>query len=183
MKIRINHDLMEQISLAKRGISLKRWGTQTIKTTTFVTALATPMLALDGLTLTEVYEEYVLLLKLYSAVYGSAEMFSSPFCKRNAKRQLQKIANQLGDIYVDTNADMLTQAKAYKTEYELECENFPPKVIQHKYIMVPVNNDWGNNERSLHQEHVIGTRDYDLSYGEPEKEKVYSYQIKRIINK
>lgn len=45
--------------------------------------------------------------------------------------------------------------------------------------MVPVHNDWGNNERSLVQEHVVGTRDYVLSYGEPEKNKVYSYGRRR----
>ena len=49
--------------------------------------------------------------------------------------------------------------------------------------MVPVHSNWDNNERSLHQEHVIGTRYYDYSYGEPEKQKQYSYQMKRVINK
>lgn len=52
-----------------------------------------------------------------------------------------------------------------------------------KHVQYDLHNDWGNNERILHQEHVIGTKAYDLSYGEPEKEKVYSYQIKRVINK
>ena len=60
-------------------------------------------------------------------------------------------------------------------------ESFPPKIVQEKYMMVPVNNDWGNNERSVKQEHVIGTRDYALSYGEPEKKKSYSYARRRAI--
>lgn len=183
MKIRMNYELMEQISFAKSGISLKRCGTQIMHKTTFVTAIVTPILAIDGLTLNEIYEEYMLLLTLYSVVFSSAEIISSPFGKRNGKRNLQKIANKLKDIYINTTPEMLMDAKRYKTEFKLNCENFPPKLEEHKYIMVPVNNDWGNNERSLHQEHVIGTRDYDYSYGEPEKQKQYLYQMKRVINK
>ena len=181
MKIRMNYELMEQISLAKRGISLRRCGTQIIHKTTLVTALVTPILATDGLTLNEIYEEYKLLLALYSVVFGSAEIISSPFGKRNGKRNLQIIANKLKDIYIDTNIELLTEAKSYHTEYKLNYETFPPKLEEHKYIMVAVNNDWGNNERSLHQEHIIGTRYYDYSYGEPDKEKVYSYARKRAI--
>ena len=48
--------------------------------------------------------------------------------------------------------------------------------------MVPVHNDWGNNERAVMQEYVIGSSSYAISYGEPEKKKVYSYKTKRLIN-
>ena len=48
---------------------------------------------------------------------------------------------------------------------------------------MPVHNDWDNNERSLVQEHIIGTKEYFLSHGEPKSDKVYSYHTRRVINK
>lgn len=183
MKIRTNYDLMEEISLAKRGISLKRYRNNVLKYTAFGMTLMAPILSIDGLTKAEVLEELDYFLKIYTIMYGGTEIIFSLFEKRIAHDKLQSLANQLGNIYVDTNAEMLMDAKRYKTEYKLDFEQSPPALVQHKYIMVPVHNDWGNNERSLHQEHVIGTKDYDYSYGEPEKEKQYTYQMKRVINK
>ena len=183
MKIRTNYDLIEEATMAKRGFSLKRYGKEVTRATILCTAVVTPFLAGDGITSLEVAEIILHSFKTYSILYGTADVLLSGLEKTAAIQDLTALANRLGNIYVDTNAHMLTEVRAYKTEYKLNCEKFPPKLEEHKYIMVPVNNDWGNNERSLHQEHIVGTKNYDLSYGEPEKEKVYAYQMKRVINK
>ena len=183
MKIKTRFDLLEETAMAKRGFSLKRYGKEVVRATTLCTAVLTPFLATDGITSLEVVGTILHSLRTYSILYGTTDVLLSGLEKVCAIEDLNLLANQLGNIYVDTNANMLMEAKGYKTEYKLNCEKFPPKLEEHKYIMVPVNNDWGNNERSLHQEHIVGTRKYALSYGEPEEQKVYSYQMKRVINK
>lgn len=183
MKIRTRYDLIEQAVLANKGFSLKKYGKEVLSATTICTAVVTPFIASDGISSLEVLHTSLHALRTYAILYGVTDLALSGLEKSTATENLQSLANQLGNIYVDTNAHMLMEAKSYKTEYKLDCDSFPPKLRQNKYIMVPVNNDWGNNERSLLQEHIVGTRDYVLSYGEPEKEKVYSYRRQRVINK
>ena len=183
MKIRTNYDLMYQIALAKKGMSLQHYAKNVVKYSSFGIAFVIPILATDGLTKEELIEQLIFFSKAYPTVYAATEVLLSPFEKRIAYRKLNELSGQLGNIYINTTSEMLMEARRYKTEFKLNFEKFPPKLEEHKYIMVPVNNDWGNNERSLHQEHVVGTRKYALSYGEPEEQKVYSYQMKRVINK
>ena len=183
MKIRTNYDLMYEIALAKKGMSLQHYAKTVAKYSSFGIAFVIPILATDGLTKEELLEQLIFFSKVYPTVYAATEVLLSPFEKRIAYRKLNELSGQLGNIFIDTTPEMLLEARRYKTEFKLNFEKFPPKLEEHKYIMVPVNNDWGNNERSLHQEHIIGTRDYDYSYGEPEKQKQYSYQLKRVINK
>ena len=179
MKITTKFDLIEEAAMAKRGFSLKRYGKEVIRATTLCTAVVTPFVGANA----EVTEIMLQALKTYLILYGTSDILLSGIEKTCAFENLSMLANQLGNIYVDTNANMLIEVKSYHTEYKLNCEKFPPKLEEHKYIMVPVHSNWDNNERSLHQEHVIGTRYYDYSYGEPEKQKQYSYQMKRVINK
>lgn len=181
MKIRTNFDLMQKIVLAKKGMSLQHYAKNLAKYSTLGIAVGLPVMVLDGPA--EAMEYLTYLLKTYPAVYAATEVLLSPFEKRVAYNKLQDLSNQLGNIFIDTTPEMLMDSRKYKTEFKLNCEKFPPQLEEHKYIMVPVNNDWGNNERSLHQEHIIGTFDYDYSYGEPEKQKQYTYQMKRVINK
>lgn len=183
MKIRTNYELMSEIILAKKGMSLQHYAKNVVKYSALGMVMVLPIIAIDGLTKAELLEQVAYFSKAYPPVYGVTEILLSPFVKRVAIKNLRELANQLGSIYIDTTAEMLMDSRRYKTEYKLNCEKFPPKLEEHTYIMVPVNNEWGNNERSLHQEHIIGTSDYDFSYGEPEEKKVYSYRRQRVINK
>lgn len=104
--------------------------------------------------------------------------------KQIAIQNLKDLSYQLKNIFVDTDYEKLQETQLYKTEYDVRFEDsIFPEIMQKKYMMVPINNDWGNNERSLMQEHIIGSREYALSYGEPEKEKVLSLTPKRVIQK
>ena len=183
MKIRTNYDLMYEIALAKKGMSLQHYAKTVAKYSSFGIAFVIPILATDGLTKEELLEQLIFFSKVYPTVYAATEVLLSPFEKRIAYRKLNELSGQLGNIFIDTTPEMLMDSRRYKTEFKLNFEKFPPKLEEHKYIMVPVHSNWDNNERSLHQEHIIGTRDYDYSYGEPEKQKQYSYQLKRVINK
>ena len=183
MKIRTNYDLMYEIALAKKGFTLKSCSQKVLVSTAINMCIYTPYIVIDGTSPAEILEFFNWILVVSTATNGATEMYFSHHTKSRAFNELRALVTQLGNIFIDTTPEMLLEARRYKTEFKLNFEKFPPKLEEHKYIMVPVNNDWGNNERSLHQEHVIGTRDYDYSYGEPKKEKQYSYQMKRVINK
>ena len=68
---------------------------------------------------------------------------------------------------------MLQQSYEYETNYSfLLDDNNIPRLKQEKYINVPVVDRDGEKEVSLVQEHIIGTREYELSCGSPTKSKV-----------
>lgn len=120
---------------------------------------------------------------VYGAGYfGINDWASAKFNKVRSEQELSDLAKRLCDMCIETDSELFKSSYPYKTEYRLNFDSFPPQFEQRKYIMVPVHNDWGNNERSLVQEHNIGTRVYTLSYGEPEKNKVYSYTKSRFFN-
>ena len=109
--------------------------------------------------------------------------YCSRWCSIPGAWPWDKEFQKLKDILIETDPTLLQDSYPYKTEYKVDFSSFPPHLEQTKYIMVPVHNDWGNNERSLMQEHIIGSRNYALSYGEPEEQKVYSLVPKRVIQK
>ena len=183
MKIRTNFDLIEESILAKKGFSLKKITKDSTQSIISSALTCSSFFIIGGVPIRTAEEIFYKSIPFCVAIDAILNVILINDKKANARERLINLSRQLGDIYFDTDADMLTDARKYKTEFKLKFETFPPKLEEHKYIMVPVHNDWGNNERSLHQEHVIGTRDYDYSYGEPEKQKQYSYQMKRVINK
>lgn len=183
MKIRTNYDLIEEATMANKGFSVKRYAKTVLKASAIGTAIFLPLQTIDGITLAETVQTVVKSLEIYAGLYGMYSVFSRGIEQASAIDNLNFLSLKLDNIYVDTNANMLAEAKPYKTEYKLNFSSFPPQLEEKKYIMVPVFSNWDNNERSLLQEHVVGSRKYDLSYGEPEKEKQYSYQMQRVINK
>ena len=182
MKIMVNYDLIDKIRESKTGISLCRYTT----VVGFTNAIGIPMISLGSyLGNASLGDTLELVLKLfgYSLFYNGIQAFGySFFRKKEAVEELAKLSMKLKDICVETSPELLKSAYQYEVNYSINFDSFPPKIEQKKYIMVPVENYWGNNERSLMQEHVIGTRDYALSYGEPEKKKVYSYMKKRTFS-
>ena len=181
MKIRVNYDLVEQIVLANKGFSMKQYAKDVIESIITATAVCSPIFVLGGVPIRIVGDIFCSSIPICAILNGASNLILTKIEKEAAKETLNILSRQLNDIYFDTNSEMLMDAKVYKREYKLNFEKFPPKLEEHKYLMIPVNNAWGNSERSLHQEHVIGTKDYDLSYGEPEKEKVYSLGTKKAI--
>ena len=183
MKIIINYELMDKVQEAKTGFSLKKYK-QKLGFYLGVVGLARfSAVAIGGMPIEEALKGMIFPTIYGSSYFGISDWSMSKYRKESAEQELRNLSQRLKDTFIETDSELLKNSYAYHTEYKLNSENFPPKIEEHKYIMVPVHNDWGNNERSLHQEHFVGTREYALSYGEPEKQKQYSYQMKRVINK
>lgn len=182
MKIIINYDLIDKVREAKTGFSLHKY----TKVVGFTNAITVPTIILGAqIGNANAMDALELILKTfsYSLFYNALQAtVSSFFRKKEATEELIKLSTKLNGMCIETSSELLKGAYQYEVDYSVNFDSFPPKIEQKKYIMVPVYNDWGNNERSLVQEHVIGTRDYALSYGEPEKKKVYSYARRKTLS-
>lgn len=169
MKIMINYDLIDKAREAKTGFSLHKY----TKVVGFTNGIAIPAMLLGayiGNTEASYVIESVLRLFGYSLFYNAVNVLCMVvFRKRDACLDLEKLSRELNRICIETDAELLKSAYKYYVEYGVYFSSFPPKFEQKKYIMAPVHNDWGNNERSVLQEHIIGSSSYALSYGEPKK--------------
>ena len=101
------------------------------------------------------------------------------FNKDNVLIELKELASLLRSHYINTDYELLQKVYEYETNYKFVLdENKIPRLKQDKYIMVPVVDRDGEKEVSLVQEHLIGSNDYELSYGSPTKSKV----LKPVFN-
>lgn len=178
-KICINYDLIDKAREAKTGFSLHKFtvlmGLCNGLTIPFVLLGA----QLGDAPAVEVLE--TLLRNFF--ISGLHSTVNSSFGKNRAIEELKKLSRELNNICIETDDEALTETYLYDVKYSVDFESFPPKIVQEKYVKVPVNDrGWGNNERPLIQEHVIGSRVYLLSYGEPnEKEGKCSLVRRRVI--
>ncbi len=182
MKIRINYDLIDKVSEANKGYSLKRCVKRTMGAFGISSAVTTPM------TLARDQADFLIFGYLIQMmVHTSATLsYTIPFIdisKKLASKNLHKLANELHAININVNYEALLDAYKDSCEYKLNTDG-KLEVLQKKYITVPYHTEcFGDGEVSLLQEHIIGSRDYDLSFGSPQKkEKIYSLG-KRILER
>lgn len=177
MKIMVNYDLIDKAREAKTGFSLHKFTVLM----GFINGITMPAVILGAELGNEPVVETLDTIFRMLFISGSQSLVNSSFGKYYAVEKLRELSIKLNDICIETDTEMLMETYKYDVRYKVDFESFPPKIVQDKYMMVPVHNDWGNNERSVKQEHVIGSRNYVLSYGEPEKKKSYSYARRRAI--
>ena len=115
-------------------------------------------------------------LYMFSADYVIDKVFNDP-AKRYAEDKLKSLIPMLNDINISTNYELLLDSKLDSKNYEIQKDDNNKKIlVQNKYIMVPTHNPIFNDEdetqmTSIHQEHIIGTKDYSLSVGINQKNK------------
>ena len=90
----------------------------------------------------------------------------------NSSEQLRRLPRLLGALNVYTDYCMLLNSELYEKRYKFESskEGLLP-IKEEKYIYVP-SHDWDGKEKetSILQEHYIGSGNYHLSVGEPERQ-------------
>lgn len=97
--------------------------------------------------------------------------------KNISRQELVILSNLLNNINVNTDSELILESYKYKTEYDFNKDSESKDLIQKKYIMVPVIQNGEEKEISILQEHVIGTKEYSLSCGEPTKQKVFKLAL------
>lgn len=88
----------------------------------------------------------------------------------DASNNLKKLVAQFHDLNISTDYELLLQSELYKRKYNVELKE-KPHLLESKYIMVPIYHFNGDvKDTSILQEHVVGSRQYVLSLGSPNKE-------------
>lgn len=93
--------------------------------------------------------------------------------KDKSNYDLKKLVSKLKDINVDTDYDLLKESILDSRMYNLKLnKNKIPQLMESKYILVPSYTYSGEiKDKSILQEHVVGSSDYYLSVGLPNKKK------------
>lgn len=168
MKININYELFEKIDEAKNGFNVHRVGKKFAITNTLMSLLSIMLTPNDP---EQIKGNILYCFSVTSLQFIGMELAMSRMQKENAIDTLKDLSSKLMDLDVHTNNELLLESKAYETIYKVNfADGIIPKIIQNKYIIVPTRNE---GEASLLQEHIIGTKKYALSVGEPEKQKQY----------
>lgn len=95
--------------------------------------------------------------------------------EEEAEDELRILALRLNDLNISVNLDELKEASIYHKKYILKKDGVPG-VIRERYINIPVKNTGTNSEEkniSIKEEHIMGTRSYELTVDTPKKELVY----------
>ena len=171
MKININYDLLEKITLSKNGFSIKKTTKKCLAIAGIVEVTATFTIITALGYLPEGFLEGSMLGLTYSTLFNaSGDILISNIVKQNSIADLKKLSIVLKCMNINTNHELLLNAYEYQTKYDLVTGNDKiPRLEQKKYIMVPVYDNGEEKEMSLLQEHIIGTKTYTLSCGEPDK--------------
>ena len=181
MKIIINYDLIDKAQESKTGFSLNKYK-RSVGICTGIISGATSVTVFTGAqSMFEYLAHCGYAFAYYLLYFRFSQLASKESNISNSEKCLGELVSKLDKIFVRTDVELLQDAYCYETEYEIN-NSFLPRVMQKKYINVPVYNDWDNNERSLVQEHIIGSKEYFLSYGEPEK-KVLKLGQKQFARK
>lgn len=173
MKIVINYDLLEKISEAKTGLSLIKTSKKVLlkATRTEIFYIILSLIYSLPITIKNSIQAYC----FYLALHLISETVDINKNKIKALEEIKRLALKLSDLNICTEHELLMGSYVYEKEYELvnEENSILPKICQKKYIMVPVYDNGKTVETSLLQEHIIGSKSYILSHGEPSKQRVF----------
>ena len=179
MKLIINYDLINEIRKANTGFNLQRFSSKMVLFLG-VTTPVTLMLLAQG-------HETVIRSSVFGIVhaitlFGGSELALKSYNQRYADFNLNSLASSLTSINIYTSVDSIKKARLYKTQYKLIHEG-KPAIQQNNFIMLPTTGTFNADEISLQQEHIIGSKEYVLSIGEPKKahSKVFTNAFARQI--
>ena len=181
MKIVINYDLMDKIAEAKQGYSLKRCVKRTLGFMAFSSAIGIPDNLISGNISPDLWIELSAYLACHTSFTVALAWTFKNMSQEVARRTLKSLVSELRNHCIKCDEDSILDSKSYKTEYDFSFASSLPIIEQRKYLNVPVRDEYfGDKEVSLVQEHIIGSREYTLSLGEPKEQKVYSLKMKTM---
>ena len=168
MKLQVNFDLLSKIATSKTGLTLDKTMKQAVANTLIVETICLPLQISISYTKEQFLLSLLRLITLQISILGLSDIIVSKWQKQMAVAQLKILAYILSTININTDYDLLIQSYKYQTNYKWEFHHSKlPKLKQEKYIMVPVYENEEEKEVSVLQEHIIGSKNYELSIGEP----------------
>lgn len=172
MKLKINYDLLKKINESTNGLKLQR-------VLTYIYLPSSPFLVLNLINLIKLFKpetlNVALILTLLETItqvpfisFGKfiSDVFKEPI-KNKANKNLNILVSQLYNLEVKTSTELLKEAKLIKTNYKIKfSDDKLPVLKQKKYINVPLTNGY---DKTIMQEHNVGSKNYELSVEEPTK--------------
>lgn len=181
MKIVINYDLLSKIQEAKTGFSLENTGKPILLKSGIGITIWMSIGAFASLTperLIDFFSKGIIFnLSYQTIINGTVNLILLKFIKNRSKDALERLSLLLNGLNVNTDAELMLDSYKYKTEYKIDKTDNTKDIVQKKYIMVPVMDNGEEKEVSILQEHVIGSKIYSLSCGEPTKQKVFKLAL------
>jgi len=169
LKLTINYDLLRKIKETNTGFSLHRSVKTVLLKTLIGMAIVTPLNIISSEP-NGTIKDLIWFLSYFSTTEVIFNLIFSKTNKLYATNELRKLSLFLTSINIPTNYDLLLESYVYDTDYELEFNDKSiPSLKQNKYIMIPVQIDGEEKEVSIVQEHIIGSKEYTISYGSPKK--------------
>lgn len=181
MKLRINYDFLNKI----RNINEPHNPLKVIRNNKNITALYLGANFMFELYRFESISGLMLKMLYYSAATFSGAIMAcsidmlcnQDYYAKSSSNDIKELVKSLNDLHINTNYELFLDSKLYHKEYKIDLnENIIPKIIESKYILVPTYNF--NNEIkdvSILQEHVAGSKVYELSLQSLRKNFKYAY--------
>lgn len=177
MKLIINYDLLEKIKESKNGIRLEKNMREEFKIQTMLFIVLFPLVDLTITDEVKWLKNIFICSSCFVFKVGLKTFLDKLFKERTellALAHLIILSSQLNNLNVKTSVELLQDSEVYKTEYKLLVNKSKmPVIAQKKYILVPTYDGLGNiTDTSILQEHILGSKEYELSVGSPEKKLV-----------
>ncbi|MBQ2909425.1 MAG: hypothetical protein IJE53_01300 [Bacilli bacterium] len=181
MKIIINYDLMDKIAEAKQGYSLKRCVKRTLGMASVTALIGVPDNLINGNISPDLWIELSAYLMCHTSFTATLAWAFQNMTKESAQRMLSSLILELRSKCIKTDEEAILDTRKYKTEYDVSFASAIPTIEQRKYLNIPVRDEYfGDKEISMIQEHIVGSKEYVLSLGEPKEQKVYSLKMKTM---
>ena len=166
MKIRVNYDLFEKIVQAESGLSIKRRAYDFLKISPFVCLIVYGSAFAGGGDIN--FQNITLTFSLAFLFNLSHELIDLKSKQKRANESLSMLVKDFNKLNISTTEDLIKESELYHSHYEVKLNSWKiPYLYEQKFIMVKTVDD---NEVSIKQEHVIGSRKWNISVGEPEKQ-------------
>ena len=171
MKIRLNYDLIDKVKESKKGLLLKRVVNKSFCYSGLNTLFWMPFNQHIYNNLSQAtVKDFIYFSLGYFSILSYLELKNKTLVKNESLDKLKRLASMLRDNYVNTDYELLQDSYEYDRSYSVILDdNKFLRLKQDKYIMIPTTDGFGDKEISLVQEHLIGSKDYELSYGSPKK--------------
>lgn len=172
MKLVINYDFFNEVKNVKESYGVLK----VVRNNNMRYIKQIPMWGLIDYALIQNIPSASLILLFQYMLMISGDMLADKACGIDtyatfASKKLKKLVSDLEELNVKTNYDLLLQSKLYDKRYKIDFNNDNLPIIKHeKYLYVPSYNFDGKiKDTSILQEHMLGSGNYVLSVGEPEK--------------
>ena len=173
MKLVINYDFIDKIKDVNENYGVMKIVRNRKR---YLVFHLTPLCIAVDLPICLIGKESALIVFVSQAIsYFMIEYFAyrqvGDFYKEMAINKLHRLVTLLKDININTSYDLLLKAEVYEKKYKIHLnEDKILEIIESKYILIPTYNYYGEvRDTSILEEHVIGSNDYILSLGSPEK--------------